>query len=262
MNTFNFGLGVLISTAICLHGWKSKSLKKSGAVSAFCIGSFLFTINPAYGWLLIVFYILGSRVSKIRHDIKMKQEENIKSQRDYLQVVACSLPLLVCLSFKDIRVSCTIALASMGCSLGDTFASEIGSVYSSTPILITTLKSVPPGSNGAISSTGTIASWLGGCCIGLCYQILCYIYPTHLVPLSTFWKTIFLLGGGSGLVGSMIDSLLGALFQESRYNETSKKITSDKSAKHISGLPLLSNEAVNLISALLTGMIFAHFLAS
>jgi uncharacterized protein (TIGR00297 family) len=53
------------------------------------------------------------------------------------------------------------------CCLGDTFASELGILSHSPPILITTFKPVPPGTNGAMSLGGTLASLMGGGIVGL-----------------------------------------------------------------------------------------------
>lgn len=260
--------GLFISTILSIHGFKGESLSASGALTAFLVGIVLFTMNPAMGWMLIIFYLLGSRVSKVRHEQKKQQEELIKSQRNAWQVIGCSVSLLYSSYLFSIPTRKSFAsifsLASMGCCLGDTFASEIGSVFASRePILITTLERVPPGTNGAISLVGTLASILGGALMGLSFQLLRFVYPLYLYqvpPSGSFLYTTVLLGGGSGFVGSLIDSLLGATLQETRLSEKSKKIaqTSSKdNTKHISGMNLLSNEAVNLLSSLVTGFIFA-----
>jgi uncharacterized membrane protein len=52
------------------------------------------------------------------------------------------------------------------CCMGDTLASELGILSSSPPILLTTLKTVPPGTNGALSLLGTAASVGGGMAMG------------------------------------------------------------------------------------------------
>ncbi|EAU91485.2 integral membrane family protein [Coprinopsis cinerea okayama7 len=63
-----------------------------------------------------------------------------------------------------------LVLAIVGhfaCCLGDTLASELGILSRAPPRLITTFKPVPPGTNGAMSTGGTIASIAGGAIVGL-----------------------------------------------------------------------------------------------
>ncbi|KDR66176.1 hypothetical protein GALMADRAFT_81162 [Galerina marginata CBS 339.88] len=58
------------------------------------------------------------------------------------------------------------SLGHFACCLGDTLASELGILSRSRPRLITTLKAVPPGTNGAMSFGGTVASIVGGGVVG------------------------------------------------------------------------------------------------
>ncbi len=51
--------------------------------------------------------------------------------------------------------------ASFSAKLGDTFGSEIGKRWGRHTVLITTLRPVPPGTEGAISLEGTAASLVG-----------------------------------------------------------------------------------------------------
>ena len=52
------------------------------------------------------------------------------------------------------------------CCMGDTLASELGILSSTPPILLTTFRTVPPGTNGALSLLGTAASVGGGMAMG------------------------------------------------------------------------------------------------
>jgi uncharacterized protein (TIGR00297 family) len=100
-----------------------------------------------------------------------------------------------------------MVFSHFACCLGDTLASELGILSKSPPILITTLKPVPPGTNGGLSVLGTIASLAGGFVMGLTLAATLAIenpvcrqnWVTELVPL-LLWGTA--AGGLGSLVGS------------------------------------------------------------
>ncbi|KAH7923580.1 hypothetical protein BV22DRAFT_1015152 [Leucogyrophana mollusca] len=156
-------------------------------------------------------------------------------------------------------------LGHFACCLGDTLASELGILSRSSPILITTLKSVPPGTNGGISLGGTLASIAGGLIMGLTLFVSLIVgnrtcrgeWVDILVPLATW-------GTAAGGLGSLLDSLMGATIQRTRYSVETKKVLQDESApapndaiKVISGLNLLTNNQVNLISSTVTALVVA-----
>jgi uncharacterized membrane protein len=59
-----------------------------------------------------------------------------------------------------------VVTSHFACCLGDTLASELGILSRSPPRLITTFRMVPPGTNGALSVVGTLASVCGGIFMG------------------------------------------------------------------------------------------------
>lgn len=149
-------------------------------------------------------------------------------------------------------------LASISCSCGDTWASEVGSAIGGKPRLITTLKSVPRGTNGAITVMGLGCSLAGGLLIGASYYIAVLLFSVT-DTCTPQWIIVF-IGGMAGLVGSLIDSLLGATVQYSGYSEEIKKVVNAPGidVKHISGYNIIGNHAVNFISALLTSVLVLY----
>jgi uncharacterized protein (TIGR00297 family) len=56
--------------------------------------------------------------------------------------------------------------AAFATAAGDTVSSEIGQAYGRTHVLITSLRRVPPGTDGAISLEGTLAGLLASLALG------------------------------------------------------------------------------------------------
>ena len=110
--------------------------------------------------------------------------------------------------------SFAICCSHFACCLGDTLASELGILSSSPPVLITTFKPVPHGTNGGISLGGTLASIGGGTVMGLTFAASLILENSRctdhwvdvLIPLVAW-------GTAAGGLGSMVDSFLGATIQ-------------------------------------------------
>lgn len=69
------------------------------------------------------------------------------------------------------------------------------------------------------------------------------------------WPLI-VFGGVAGLLGSIIDSLIGATLQYSGLDSDGRVVERPgPDVKHICGTRLLDNHSVNLISSILTGLI-------
>lgn len=138
---------------------------------------------------------------------------------------------------------------------GDTWASELGVLSPTLPRLITSLTAVPAGTNGAVSLYGLLASVGGGLAMGLAT----YVYDLAILGRRHAQFGVVAQAATAGLVGSLVDSLLGALFQ---YSGTLSLVVNGvqqikvvnepiAGAARITGRHILTNNQVNFISGLL-----------
>ncbi|KAL5638908.1 hypothetical protein ACGC1H_003315 [Rhizoctonia solani] len=292
------------------QGIKKRSLSPSGGITAFAVGFLMMSVPlRGFGVSLIVFYLTGSKVTKIGKQLKGKLEEghDMNGYRSGWQVLCNSFtaliasciwgalfasesihayafgPLLSSHIFLDradlnMRTMCpmnshvgggwsrTLVLVVLGhfaCCLGDTMASELGILSTTPPRLITTFAKVPPGTNGAMSRTGTLASLAGGVIMGVTMLISLVIEsPACRSEIGSLAISLILAGAFGGLGGSALDSLIGATIQRTEFSDVSGSIITDETksrprrageVKVIAGRDVLTNNQVNFISSVVTG---------
>jgi uncharacterized membrane protein len=132
------------------------------------------------------------------------------------------------------------ACGALACVSGDTWASELGVVApGGLPRLVTTGAPVPRGTSGGVSLYGTLASIGGGLLVGAALGIDALLYFPRAaacidvagrpVPadraLPQQWAYFLVVGAASGLVGSLVDSYLGATVQRTWFDARSGKVT-------------------------------------
>lgn len=96
----------------------------------------------------------------------------------------------------------TLLLAALAEATADTVSSEIGSAFGGTPILLTTLRRVPPGTDGAVSLLGTLSGILSAA-----FVTLAGAWSMHLTPRHA------LCALAAATLGLFVDSLLGATLE-------------------------------------------------
>jgi len=138
-------------------------------------------------------------------------------------------------------------LGSVSTATADTLATEIGLLYPSKPRLSIDLRTkVPPGTSGAISPLGILATVLGSMVIGMVSGVL----GVSGLP---YYK-VFLLATVAGTAGSLVDSLVGATLQSVYRCEDCGRMTEetehcgDEPVK-LKGYRSINNDTVNVIAS-------------
>ena len=152
-----------------------------------------------------------------------------------------------------------------GCCCGDTWSSELGVLSRKMPRLITTGKECKPGTNGGVTTLGLVASAAGGFAVGFAFWCGGLFVPvvtgnvTLALQFAAQWP-VLVIGLGAGLVGSLMDSLLGATIQFSGYCSERRRMVSKPgpTVTRTSGLNFLSNSAVNFVTASLCALILYY----
>ncbi|XP_048755711.1 transmembrane protein 19-like isoform X2 [Ostrea edulis] len=272
-------MAILAPVGIASWGLKRKSLDRSGVIAGLVVGFILTISNLCFFASLFTFFVVGSKVTKYKADQKKKLEHNYKDggQRNWVQVMCnggiaaiFAVQYMFHVGCKEVIIDFShqyspswLAMAVLGalaCSCGDTFSSELGSVFSrnTEPRLITTFQKVPRGTNGGITAIGSFFSVLGGGIVGLAF------YLTQIFLLSESFLNkgppqwpILLVGILMGYIGSFIDSFLGATIQYSGYDRRRGCVVehSGSDIDYISGMELLDNHSVNLLSSLISALI-------
>lgn len=252
--TLAFALAFLIS----FISYKLKFLSLNGSVATFLLAVIIFGVG---GWKwtvpILTFFILSSLISKIGKERKKKFDLIFEktSTRDIFQVFAnggVAGIIAIIYHFYPNEIFYYAYLASISAATFDTWATEIGTLLFSKPRLITTLKPVEPGTSGGVSLKGTIGGVVG--------SILIFLSASFWIE----WGLLkFLIVVLSGLVGSFVDSFLGATIQ-AQYKcnvcskTTEKNFHCDGVTDLIRGKRWINNDFVNFVcttSGSLTGLV-------
>lgn len=251
------GIALCLAGLITLIAYWKKSLSRSGAWMAAVVGGIISLANRVdFIILLLLFFISSSILTRWRSDEKKKIEENLyekTGKRDWQQVLANGAVGSICafLYWLDPQPAFAFAYyASLAVANADTWASEIGVLSKKDPISIIRFRRVDRGLSGGVSGLGLFASLLGGLFIGIIYGVY-----------TKDFQGILLLGV-IGFLGSILDSILGAVFQPVYWNATQKIYTEkqfdhEQQNKRIKGVTWFTNDVVNMVvvvcGALLAG---------
>ena len=240
--------GALLAALVAGAGWRARALTGGGAAVAAAIG----TLAVAAGWplaiLLILFFVASSALSRLGAARKAERTRGIVekgSARDAGQVLANGGVFAAMAAAALVMPGTAWTLAALGAlaaSTADTWGTELGTLARGTPRLITTWRRVPPGTSGAVSAAGLVATAGGALFIAAAALSLGWSAADAAAVLV------------AGLAGASADSLLGATVQERRRCASCGTETEQRThicgarTRRTGGLAWLENDAVNLLS--------------
>ncbi len=256
-------IGLILSSIIGIAGYSRGALAFSGVVGAIVVGTLIFGFGGwTWGFLLVAFFTSSSLLSLYRSRDKALVSDRFAKghRRDLGQTLAnggLGALLAVAYALSPIPALFAAFVGAMATVNSDTWATEIGVLSRGAPRLITTGRTVPPGTSGGITRDGSLAALAGGLFIGLCAVL--FLAGERLVTgqpatIKTLWPLLF-IGGISGLGGAFFDSLLGATVQRMYYCDVCEKETEqvihhcDSRSRPLRGWGWLDNDVVNFISS-------------
>lgn len=250
-------LGFIVSSFIGSFSYITHLLTKSGVLAVILIGTLICGFGPWISWLLIVLFFASSGciqlVKKLVHQTNESSITEKNNTRDAWQVLANSFPSLVCLIlffFTQNELFLIAFVSGIAGATADTWASEIGILSKKPPRSIITLNVLEPGLSGGVSLLGSISSFFGSFLIA---GVFALVYPFY-----------FVIPFICGVIGSLVDSFLGATIQV-KYRclvcgtITEKTIHHQQSTQKISGFSWLANDWVNFLSGVFTVLLSIIF---
>lgn len=202
-------LGLAVTAAFAVAARVLRSVTRGGAGAGAVVTFLLWIAWPATFAPLFTVFVLTYAATRAGY--RSKQQIGVAERREgrsASQVLAnLSIATAAALAAAFLQqplflFGCAGALAE---AAADTVSSEMGQALSRTPVLITTFRPVPAGTNGGVSAAGTLAGVAAALVIsGVC--VLAHVMPGHGLPIAVV----------AGTAGMFFDSLLGATLERAR----------------------------------------------
>jgi len=252
--------GLVISALIAWLAYRRGALTQSGAVGAILTGTIIFGFGGRdWGLILIAFFGSSSLPTGYEQAAKAQEADQFAKggPRDVWQALANGgLAALLALGFGLTGGTHWLLLFAFVGAIAeanaDTWATELGVLSPETPRMITTRKPVAPGTSGGVTWDGTGAALAGAALIGGLALLFRWIGKT---PLNVA-VMLMPIGALAGVIGSLVDSLLGATVQGIYYCDTCGKETERElhrcgnRTRRVRGWRVLNNDWVNWIGTL------------
>jgi uncharacterized protein (TIGR00297 family) len=204
--------GLVANGAIAALALFARTIDLPGALSAVGIGT---AITAGLGLpglaLMVAFFVIGSAATRLGYAQKVARgiAQERGGARGWRHAwanggVPAFLALMAGLSAPPLRDLLVLAYAAaVATAAADTCSSEVGKAFGRRTFLVTTLRPVPPGTEGAISLEGTLGG-LGGAILVAATGALLGLYGGSAAALIAL----------AGLLGSLAESVVGTVAEK------------------------------------------------
>lgn len=239
---------------------RGHALSRDGSTAAVACGA----VSAAAGWawaaLLIAYFVASSIVTAIGRRRKEARTAPIAEkggERDAAQVgangAAFCIAALTTLAFPEQSqwhaiVACG-AIGALAASAADTWATEIGVLIGGVPRSIVTRTVVRAGESGGVTWAGTLGGLTGAAFVVAVAALLGLVHGGNAggAPLALLV---------AGMIGSLLDSVLGGTMQTRRRCDACAALTErvvhtcGRSTRHVGGVAWIDNDVVNFAATL------------
>jgi uncharacterized protein (TIGR00297 family) len=178
-----------------------------GALGGLVVGTTIYYYLGPQGFAVLALFVVGgSLLTRLGYGRKHRAgtAEAGGGRRGARNALANAGVATLCALLAALTASEAFAaafVASLGAAFADTAESEVGQLYGRAPRLITTMKRVPPGTDGAVSVPGTFAGLAAAtltAALGFALGLVEGPASMLVVALASF-------------LGTVVDSIIGAL---------------------------------------------------
>jgi uncharacterized protein (TIGR00297 family) len=191
-----------VSAGVAWVAWRAGTLTPSGAVAAWTVGALvLYGSGWSGGAVLAAFFVSSNLVSRIAPARSSIQLDPKSEQRDLWQVYANGGAAAFCAVAAPGELGLWLVTATLAAAAADTWATALGMQSGMAPRLLGFGSTVPPGTNGGMTLTGSLGA-AGGA-----------LLVSGAGAFAAGHLAIFPAGTLIGFGGMAVDAILGAVFQ-------------------------------------------------
>jgi uncharacterized protein (TIGR00297 family) len=200
-------IGAAFAALVAGLAYRAHALSASGGAAAFAVGAIVFGSG---GWraavVLFAFFLPSTLLTHIGRTRKRElADAHGDAPRNEWQVLANGGVAALCalLAAPGNAAFAAAFAGAFAAASADTWGTEIGTLSPAGPVSILTLRPLPAGRSGGVTPLGLIATLAGSFCVA---------GAAALVGIAPLWRVAI-----GGVVGALLDSLLGASVQGLRW---------------------------------------------